>query len=93
MAALLKAPPTNKSYNPNSVFAELFLFASARIEALMPGSVIWAPILTTINNAIVKIILDRSSSILKIFLKFSTKPLILLSLSLQPTQFFQEQTY
>jgi len=44
-------------------------------------------------NHIVKRILDLNSSILKMFLKFSTNPLILLLLSLQETQFFQLQFY
>jgi len=50
--------------------------ASARTDALTPGSVIWEPIRTTTRSPSVKSIRVRSSSILKTFRKLSVNLLI-----------------
>ena len=61
IAAFLNAPPTKRSYKPKRVLSDWFLVASANKPVSIPGSVIWAPILTTIRSNIVNIILCLNS--------------------------------
>ena len=65
IAAFLNAPPTNRSYSPNSVLAAWLASARARRGASTPGSVTWAPIRTTIRSAAVNISRVRSSCIFR----------------------------
>ncbi len=71
IAALLNAPPTNRSKRPNRVSEAWFFVTSAISTASTPGSVTWEPSRTTIRSAAVNRILVLSSWILKMFRKLS----------------------